>query len=61
MGNDVKIVAIVTTQKERVAGGAPIFVAGDQEELQQTAFLLEKVLDAMAHQLNEQTLIIVRH
>jgi len=61
MGNDVKIVAIVTTQKERVAGGAPIFVAGDQVELQETAFVLEKILDAMAHQLNEQTLIIVRH
>jgi hypothetical protein len=55
-----RILAVVTTKKESVAGGAPIFVT-DKEQLQQTAFILEKVLDAMVHELNEETLIIVRH
>ncbi len=56
-----KILAVITTQKENIAGGAPIFVVNTPEELQQTAFTLEKILDAMAHEVNPQTLIIVRH
>jgi hypothetical protein len=55
-----KILAVVTTKKEMVGGGAPIFVTG-KEQLQRTAFILEKVLDAMVHELNEDTMIIVRH
>jgi hypothetical protein len=56
-----KILAVITTQKDRIAGGAPIFVVENQEQLQQTAFTLEKVLDAMVHEVNEQTLVVVRH
>jgi hypothetical protein len=56
-----RILAVVTTKRESVAGGAPIFVTDNKEQLQQTAFILEKVLDAMVHELNEETLIIVRH
>lgn len=56
-----KILAVITTQKENIAGGAPIFIVNTPEELQQTAFTLEKILDAMAHEVNPQTLIIVRH
>ncbi|WP_134683283.1 capping complex subunit for YIEGIA [Brevibacillus migulae] len=56
-----KIVAVVTTQKEAVAGGAPIFVVQSPKELQETAFTLEKILDAMVHELNANTLIVVRH
>jgi hypothetical protein len=58
---ETKIMAIVTTEKDRVAGGAPIFVASSREELQKTAVLLEKILDAMVHHLNDETLIVVRH
>lgn len=56
-----KIIAIVTTQKEKIAGGAPIFIVSSPEELQATAFTLEKITDAMVHELNADTLIIVRH
>ncbi|WP_390905548.1 capping complex subunit for YIEGIA [Paenibacillus larvae] len=31
------------------------------EELQQTAFTLEKILDANAHDLKNGTIILVRH
>ncbi|MEJ8544888.1 capping complex subunit for YIEGIA [Brevibacillus borstelensis] len=55
------IMAIVTTKKEQVAGGAPIFAVEDKEKMQQTAFTLEKILNAMVHELNEDTLIIVSH
>ncbi|WP_019122474.1 capping complex subunit for YIEGIA [Brevibacillus massiliensis] len=58
---DPKIMAVITTQKERVAGGAPIFIMPNHEEMQRTAFTLEKVLDGMVHQVTPDILIIVRH
>lgn len=54
------IVAIVTSLKDSVTGGAPTFIV-TQDKLQETADLLEKILDAMVHQVNANTLIIVRH
>lgn len=56
-----QILAVITTDKQNIAGGAPIFVVPDQTQLQQTAFTLEKILDAMVHEVNQETLIIVRH
>ncbi|WP_139489188.1 capping complex subunit for YIEGIA [Brevibacillus dissolubilis] len=56
-----QIMAIVTMEKENIAGGAPIFAVKSPDELQKTAFTLEKILDAMVHQINEKTLVIVRH
>ena len=37
--------------QDRVGGGAPIFVEPDKEKRESTAFLLEKILDAIAHDL----------
>lgn len=57
-----KILAVITTNKELIlGGGAPVFMAVNQEEMQRTAFLLEKILDGMAHDLENNVLIIVRH
>lgn len=56
-----QILAVITLSKENIAGGAPIFVEPTKEKLQQTALTLEKILDAMVHELSEETLIIVRH
>ncbi|MDF2668345.1 MAG: hypothetical protein K0R67_651 [Paenibacillus sp.] len=55
------IMAIVTLHPEQVSGGAPIFVVASQEEQQQVAFLLEKILDGSAHDLQNGNLIIVKH
>jgi len=56
------ILAIVTINKEQlISGGAPVFLAKNQEEQQRTAFLLEKILDGIAHDLENGTMIIVRH
>lgn len=56
------IVAVVTTNKAYThGGGAPIFVANDFEELQNTAMTLEKILDAATHEVNDSTLILVAH
>ncbi|MCZ8512922.1 hypothetical protein O9H85_10925 [Paenibacillus filicis] len=56
-----QIMAVVTTDKDRVGGGAPIFIVGTADEQQKVAFLLEKILDASTHDLLNGTLIIVKH
>ncbi|TYP77781.1 capping complex subunit for YIEGIA [Paenibacillus methanolicus] len=56
-----KIVAVVTTKGDAVAGGAPIFVEVDAEKREMTAFLLEKILDATAHDLKNGSFILVDH
>lgn len=56
-----KILAIITTDKNKVAGGAPIFIASTKEEQEQTAFRLEKILDAAVHELQNGQLIVVDH
>ncbi|AKF95432.1 hypothetical protein ABE137_03555 [Brevibacillus laterosporus] len=55
------IVAIITTRKGDIAGGAPIFFAKDNQEMQEMAFTLEKITDAMIHQITPEILVIVRH
>ncbi|MGD9678593.1 MAG: hypothetical protein AB7V16_09660 [Vulcanibacillus sp.] len=56
------ILAIVSVSRETViAGGAPVFIVDSKEKMQRTAFLLEKILDGIAHDLENGTIIIVRH
>ncbi|MEW9699010.1 hypothetical protein [Paenibacillus sp. SI8] len=56
-----QILAIVTMEKERVGGGAPIFVVDDADQQQKVSFSLEKILDATAHDLKNGTMILVKH
>lgn len=54
-----QIRAIVTLNRSQSGGGAPLFIVETQEELEQTAFLLEKILDTSAHDLKNGTFILV--
>jgi len=56
-----KIEAVVSTQKNNVDGGAPIFIVPNEQQLQEMAFLLEKILDASAHDLKNGVFILVDH
>ncbi|WP_419873767.1 capping complex subunit for YIEGIA [Candidatus Pristimantibacillus sp. PTI5] len=56
-----KIVAVVSMKPDAVGGGAPIFLAENADKLEETAFLLEKILDASAHDLKNGTIILVNH
>ncbi|MDQ6418251.1 hypothetical protein RB620_02255 [Paenibacillus sp. LHD-117] len=56
-----KILAVVSLHREAVGGGAPIFIAPNEKNLQDTAFLLEKILDASAHDLKNGSIILVNH
>jgi hypothetical protein len=55
------ILAIITTEQRQIGGGAPIFYAKDDRELQQISFTLEKILDGVVHEITPNTLIIVKH
>jgi hypothetical protein len=55
------IVAVVSIKLESVGGGSPIFIEENLEKLQETSFLLEKILDASAHDLKNGTIILVNH
>ncbi|SFE91672.1 hypothetical protein SAMN04487969_10983 [Paenibacillus algorifonticola] len=55
------IVAVVSSNRDVSGGGAPIFFAGSEQELEQTAFLLEKILNANAHNLKNGVIILVNH
>ena len=55
-----KIVAAITTKQETIlSGGAPVFLADDKKELQKISMNLEKIMDASAHEISEDTIIIV--
>jgi hypothetical protein len=55
------VLAIITTNKDKVSGGAPIFICKDFEELQKTAANLEAIIDGIAHALSDEVFIIVKH
>ena len=56
-----KITAVVSMDHKAVDGGAPIFIVPDEQKLQETAFLLEKILDVSAHDLKNGIFILVDH
>ena len=56
-----QILAVVTMDKERVGGGAPIFIVDNTKQQQEVSFSLEKILDATAHDLKNGTMILVKH
>lgn len=56
-----RIVAIVAVNAQRVDGGAPIFIAKDDEEQRKIAFTLEKILDATTHYIDDEIYILVNH
>jgi hypothetical protein len=58
---DRKIAAVVTSDRDKVGGGAPIFYAHSAEEMQKLAFTLEKITDATAHDLKNGVIILFHH
>ncbi|AJY77189.1 capping complex subunit for YIEGIA [Paenibacillus beijingensis] len=56
-----RIVAVVTSDGGKVAGGVPVFIEKDPAGMEQTAFLLEKIMDANAHDLKNGSIVIVNH
>ena len=55
------ILAVVTTNSARVPSGATVFVCDDKAQMDSYAASLEAILDGIAHALNEEVYIIVKH
>lgn len=54
------IVAIVTMKPEYLTGGGtPVFKTKDRQELQKVSLTIEKIMDASAHEIDTNTIIIV--
>ncbi|NLJ73945.1 MAG: hypothetical protein GX331_03015 [Firmicutes bacterium] len=56
-----EILAVVTLDRNKVAGQGLVFYAENEEELSETALLLARVLAAAVHDLKNGTMILVRH
>jgi hypothetical protein len=61
MAQEKKILAVITTNSKKIAGGAPIFMCETREEMENVAANLEAILDGIAHALSDELLIIVKH
>ena len=55
-----EIVAVITMKPEVIqGGGAPVFIVQDKKHLQKVSLTLEKIMDAAAHEIEEETIVIV--
>ncbi|MCG1023027.1 capping complex subunit for YIEGIA [Sutcliffiella horikoshii] len=55
------ILAVITTNPSKIAGGAPTFTCETKEEMEFIAANLEAILDGIAHGLGEELYVIVKH
>ncbi|RKD24999.1 hypothetical protein BEP19_03965 [Ammoniphilus oxalaticus] len=56
------IVAVVTTDMQKAqSGGSPVFFANNPTELEMISASLSNILDAAAHEITSELMIIVRH
>ncbi|MDG4656085.1 hypothetical protein P6P90_01930 [Ectobacillus antri] len=55
------ILAVITTDVSKFAGGAPLFSCATVEEMEFVASNLEAILDGIAHRLQDNVYIIVKH
>ncbi|PAV29509.1 hypothetical protein CIL05_11630 [Virgibacillus profundi] len=55
------VLAVITTNKTKISGGAPIFICEDKNELESVAANLEAITDGIAHALGDEIFIIVKH
>lgn len=63
MANTIEqfILAVATTNKERVIGGTAVFFCENKEELDMYAMNLKAILDGIAHGIGEDLYLIVKH
>lgn len=60
--NDAILAIVVKEDKEsKVGGGAPIFVAEDDEELEQMSMLISRLTMSMVHEISDGVRILIKH
>ncbi|MEW6621597.1 MAG: hypothetical protein AB1420_00450 [Bacillota bacterium] len=62
MGESGVLLAIVTTSIEKVrGGGAPVFLAKDEEEMEKLSLTMSRIFQAMVHDLENGVYLLYRH
>jgi hypothetical protein len=61
MTHEKLILAVITTNPKKVAGGTAIFTCDTKDEMENIAANLEAILDGIAHALSDELFIIVKH
>ncbi|MCT2537397.1 hypothetical protein NC661_00395 [Aquibacillus koreensis] len=61
MNIEKAVLSVITTNKEQIAGGAPIFICDTKEDMDKVAANLEAILDGISHALSDEMYIIVKH
>lgn len=52
---------VLEEAKDKVRGGVPIYVTETKEEQEKIALIMSRILNAMAHDLENGVYILVRH
>jgi hypothetical protein len=55
------ILAIVTTNRNKAAGGTAIFICDTVAEMDEYAKNIEAITDGIAHKLSDEVYIVVKH
>ncbi|WP_186577815.1 capping complex subunit for YIEGIA [Aquibacillus kalidii] len=55
------VLSVITTNKDKISGGAPIFICDTKEEMDNVAANLEAILDGISHALSNEMYVIVKH
>jgi len=61
MTHEKIILAVITTNGNKITGGPPIFLCNTREEMEHISANLEAILDGIAHSLTDDLFIIVKH
>ncbi|QZT32628.1 hypothetical protein HUR95_09480 [Caldalkalibacillus thermarum TA2.A1] len=56
-----KVLAVLTTNPAKVAGGVPIFIFNTEDEVQQRVRMFESILGGMGHQIDPEVYVVIRH
>ncbi len=55
------ILAVITTNKNKVPAGTGVFYCDSKQEMETITANLEAILDGIAHGLSEELYVIVKH
>lgn len=55
------ILAVITTNKNKVPAGHGVFFCDSKEEMETITANLEAILDGIAHSLTEDLYVVVKH
>ena len=61
MNIEKAVLSVITTNKQKIDGGAPIFICETKEEMENVAANLEAIIDGIAHRLSDELYVIVKH